>query len=344
MVKTVTMKDIADALGLSLSAVSKSLNDYPDISPETKALVQAKAAEMKYKPNLLARNLAKQTSTFVGVVIRDVDSIYGEMYKSLCELARQMNLHLILYDTNNDREVEKRCVQNLIDTMALGIVIVPVSEEVTTLCEMTKDRIPVVFLGGKVTIPSVNYVCSDSEVGTRMALEHLIQLGHKNIAMVCDYKISASRSKKLKVYRQVMRELGEKERIFNGSENGMSNLESGYHLGKQVLASDEDITAVFAVKDMMAIGVMQAIQEAGKRIPEDIAVVGYDGINAAALPMIQLTSVSQPRMEMAEVILNILDRHAEDPSLPAEHYLAQPELIIRGSTDAKTRIGKTKQG
>ena len=94
----------------------------------------------------------------------------------------------------------------------------------------------------------------------------------------------------------------------------------------------------------MAIGVMQAMQEAGKRIPEDIAVVGYDGINAAALPMIQLTSVSQPRMEMAEVILNILDRHAEDPSLPAEHYLAQPELIIRGSTDGKTRIGKTKQG
>ena len=97
-------------------------------------------------------------------------------------------------------------------------------------------------------------------------------------------------------------------------------------------------TAVFAVKDMMAIGVMQAIKEAGKHIPEDMAVIGCDGINTAGLPMIDLTSVAQPKMEMAEQILNILDRHAEDPSLPAEHYLAQPRLILRGSTDLKVNL------
>ena len=327
MAKTVTMQDLADALGLSLSTVSKSMNDYPDIGPETKALVRAKAAEMGYKPNLLARNLAKQTSSFVGVVIRDVDSVYGEMYKSLCQLARQEDLHLILYDTDNDPNIEKWCVQNLIDSMAKGIVIVPVSEDTKTIREMTKERIPVVFLGGKVTAPDVNYVCSDTGAGTRMALEHLISLGHRHIAMVCDHKTSASRSKKLNVYRQMMRELGEKERVFYGSDQGMDNLESGYALGKQMLASGEEITAVFAVKDMMAIGVMEAVREAGKRVPEDIAVVGYDGIKAAALPMIRLTSVAQPQMEMADRILNILRRHAEDPALPAEHYLAQPNRI-----------------
>lgn len=338
MARTVTMKDVADALGLSLSAVSKSMNDYPDIGPETKALVQAKAAEMRYKPNLLARNLAKQTSSFVGVVIRDIDSIYGEMYKPLCDLARAKDMHLILYDTNNDRNVEKKCVQNLINTMARGIVIAPVSEDEAFLSNLTKDRIPVVFLGSKVTASSVNYVCSDFGSGARMALEHLIQLGHRRIAMICDYKISASRSKRLSVYRQVMHELGEKDRIFTSSENGMSNLEAGYQLGKQLLASNEGITAVFVVKDMMAIGVMQAIKEAGKRVPEDIAVIGCDGINAAALPMINLTSVAQPRLEMAEQILNILDRHAEDPSLPAEHYSAQPQLIIRNSTGRKRNL------
>ena len=115
MQKPVTMRMLAKELGLSLSAVSKALNDYPDIGPETKALVLNKAAELGYSPNILARNLARKTSDFVGVVIRDITSIYGEMFKSLNAAARQYGLHLILYDTDNDRAVEKQCIQNLID-------------------------------------------------------------------------------------------------------------------------------------------------------------------------------------------------------------------------------------
>ena len=125
----VTMRTLAKELGLSLSAVSKALNDYPDIGTETKKLVLGKAAELGYTPNILARSLARKSSSSVGVVLRDVSSVYGEMYKSLNEVARRHALHLILYDTNNDRAVEKWCVQNLIDSMAMGIVISPVSEE-----------------------------------------------------------------------------------------------------------------------------------------------------------------------------------------------------------------------
>ena len=126
MRKPVTMRTLANELGLSLSAVSKALNDYPDIGPETKALVLRKAAELGYTPNILARSLARKTSDFVGVVIRDVSSIYGEMFKSMSAAARRSGLHLILYDTNNDPEIEGQCIRNLVDSMAMGIVVMPV--------------------------------------------------------------------------------------------------------------------------------------------------------------------------------------------------------------------------
>ena len=332
MQKPVTMRMLAKELGLSLSAVSKALNDYPDIGTETKTLVLSKAAELGYSPNILARNLARKTSSFVGVVIRDVSSIYGEMFKSLNEVARRCDLHLILYDTNNDTDVEKWCVQNLIDSMAMGLVVTPVSEDVSGIVEMARGRVPLVFLGGKVTDAAVNYVCSDSTAGTEMALRHLIEGGHRRIAMVCDHKKSSSRSSKLAVYRRLMGEIGEPERVFYSSEADGDIMQAGYCQGRRLLGSGEDVTAVFVVKDVMALGVIQALTEAGVKVPEQISVIGYDGIDAAALPMVHLTTVAQPRMEMAEKIIDILRRHAENADAAPEHYQAMPELVVRGSS------------
>ena len=332
MQKPVTMRMLAKELGLSLSAVSKALNDYPDIGTETKTLVLSKAAELGYSPNILARNLARKTSNFVGVVIRDVSSIYGEMFKSLNEVARRCDLHLILYDTNNDTDVEKWCVQNLIDSMVMGLVVTPVSEDVSGIVEMARGRVPLVFLGGKVTDAAVNCVCSDSTAGTEMALRYLIAGGHRRIAMVCDHKKSSSRSSKLAVYRRLMGEIGEPERVFYSSEADGGIMQAGYCQGRRLLGSGEDITAVFVVKDVMALGVIQALTEAGVKVPEQISVIGYDGIDAAALPMVHLTTVAQPRMEMAEKIIDILRRHAENADAAPEHYQAMPELVVRGSS------------
>ena len=326
MQKPVTMRMLAKELGLSLSAVSKALNDYPDIGTETKTLVLSKAAELGYSPNILARNLARKTSNFVGVVIRDVSSIYGEMFKSLNEVARRCDLHLILYDTNNDTDVEKWCVQNLIDSMVMGLVVTPVSEDVSGIVDMARGRVPLVFLGGKVTDAAVNYVCSDSTAGTEMALRHLIEDG------------PSSRSSKLAVYRRLMGEIGEPERVFYSSEADGGIMQAGYCQGRRLLGSGEDVTAVFVVKDVMALGVIQALTEAGVKVPEQISVIGYDGIDAAALPMVRLTTVAQPRMEMAEKIIDILRRHAEDPDAAPEHYQAKPQLVIRQSSGSMERF------
>lgn len=332
MRKTVTMAILAKELGLSESAVSKALNGYPDISPETKKLVRSKADELGYSPNMMARNLAKKTSNFVGVVIRDVSSIYGEMFKSLNTVARRYGLNLILYDTNNDPAIEAACIQNLMDSMAMGIVVVPVSENIEQIRKMTRNRVPVVYLGGKVRDDSVNCVCSDSAIGTELALRHLVEQGHRRIVMLCDHKTSNSRSRKMQMYQELMHSIGQEEQILYSDAAEYDMAEAGYRLGKRLLVSGMEFTALFVVKDLLAIGVIGALNEAGIKVPEQVSVVGYDGIDASALPLVGLTTVSQPRMEMAEAIIDILRRHAEEPTSAPEHYLAKPELIIRNST------------
>ena len=334
MKRTVTMAMLEKELVISESAVSKALNDYPDIGPETKKLVREKAEKIGYTPNILARNLAKKTSNFVGVVIRDLASIYGEMFKSLSAAAAQYGLNLILYDTGNDRTTERECIRNLINTMAMGIVVVPVSEDIERIRRMTRGRVPVVYLGSKVRDDSVNYVSADGTAGTELAMQHLISQGHRKIVMLCDHKFSSSRSHKMEAYRTAMQAIGEEERILSSDDTQGDLLLGGRELVKKLLASGERFTALYAVKDMLAIGAAGALEEAGIDVPGNVSVVGYDGIDATALPQISLTCVSQPRAEMAEKVIDILRRHAEDPALPPEHYLAMPELIVRGSTAA----------
>lgn len=331
MQKAVTIKTIAQELGLSVSAVSKSLNNYSDINPETKIRVVEKAVEMGYSPNMMARNLVKKTSNFVGVVVRDVSTVYGEMFKALNVVARKHNLNLILYDTNRDRELEKACIQNLIDSMALGIIVAPVAEDVSDICKLCENRLPVVFLGGRVVDKDKNFVAADSLIGAEKALEYLMELGHRDIALICDSIDSASRNSKIRIYKRKMQEIGCPERIFFEQEASKDIIAAGYRQARLMLETQPDVTAVFVVKDIMAVGVMQAIREAGRRIPEDISVIGYDGIDAAALPMIDLTTISQPKEEMAEQVIDILLRHCQDRELPPEHQFVCPVLTPRKS-------------
>ena len=335
MQKNVTIASLAKELGLSQSAVSKALNDYPDISPETKQLVRSKADELGYSPNMIARNLAKRTSNFVGFVIDDMASIYGEMFKSLNTVARRHGLNLILYETNRDPSIETACIQSLIDIMAMGIVVAPVSENIDQIEKITRNRVPVVYLGEKVFKDTVNYVCSYSAVGTELAMRHLISKGHRRIAMLCDQKSSVSQSRKIQTYQDFMRSIWQQEQVFYADAQNCHMTDAGYQLGKKLLASRAGYTALLAANDQLAIGVMGALKEAGIRIPEQIAVTGCDGIDVSALPLIGLTTVAQPRMKTAEIIIDILRRHAANPDTAAEHHLIKPELIIRNSTSLR---------
>ena len=337
MAATVTMKTLAAELGLSLSTISKALNDYPDVGRETRSMVLKAARQMGYMPNQMARNLAKRTNNTVGVIIPDIaTSIYGEIFRSIGEAARNNGVNLFLCDTQRSEELERSYVRNLLETQVMGIIIAPNSDRISHISELTRGRVPVVYVGGKVEDPREHFVSSGNLEGGKMAVDYLCSLGHQNIVMLSDNSVSPANRKRMAGYARQMRSHGLKPRIVVNRKPGRDILASGYQMMKQLIR-DGLPTAVFAVKDMLAVGMLQALSEAGLHVPEDLSIVGYDDSFVSALPMINLTTLAQPKRGMGEMAMEILLELSRGRAAEKFHRYLQPALVKRGSC---SRVGK----
>ncbi len=328
-----TIKTISHAMGISVSTVSKALNGYSDISEETRNRVVAVASEMGYIPNMMARNLVKQVSNVVGVIIPDIEtSIYGEIFKSIQVASRANDINLFLCDCNRDLALEREYVRSILESQAKGLIIAPCTSKIGHIKDMVADRLPVVYVGGKVEDEQETFVSSDNASGARFAVEYLVDLGHTNIMMLNDTQTSVSCSKRVSGYEQTMREHGLQPHVLLSRNENLSAMECGYQLTKKILQDPHRPTALFAVKDTVAIGALQALNEAGVRVPQDMSVVGYDDIAMSSLPMINLTTIAQPKKEMGERSMQLLLNCVESgrPDIP-EHFYAHPSLVVRAS-------------
>lgn len=330
--KSLTIKTIANELGLSLSAVSKALNNYPDISEATRQLVVNKAVELGYSPNMFARNLVKNISTSIGVVVRDTSTIYGELLKPISQAALKNNLSIVMGDSNRSHELEMRHIRAMIDSRVLGLIIAPVTTDTTDIDQAVAGRFPIVYLGGHVTGNKKNIVSVDSAEGTKMAMNYLFSLGHKDIALVSDFSQSDSTNIKLEIYRKEMnRNHLNPTAFFDKSVDG-DLVSAGYRIVDRILNSGRRYTAIFAVKDMLAAIIIQALRERGLSVPDDISVIGYDGANVSAYPMVNLTTIAQPKKVIAQKLVEIITRQADNPAkAEPEQFYAKPELVIRKS-------------
>lgn len=328
MLKHVTIKTIAQELGLSLSAVSKALNDYPDISYETKKMVSDKAIELGYTPNLFAVNLVKNTSNSIGVILRDANTVYGEIIKPLSNVARRYGLNIILSDSNRDIEEENKCLQTMVESRVRSIIIAPVNNDYERIRKIVADRVPVIFLGKAVADSCSCYVAVDSKAETLLALQYLFERGHRNIALIGDARQSNSTKIKMATYIEFMKSQNLQPAVFMDSVPVHSLIDSGYFETKKMLSENRNVTAVFAVKDDVAVGVLKAFKEKEIRVPKDISVIGCDGLTVSGNPLIELTTVGWNTEEVSEKIIKIIA--SQDDKL-SEPYLAKPYLIERKS-------------
>ena len=330
MHKSVTIKTIAEAVGMSLSGVSKALNDYPDINEETKKLVISKAVELGYTPNLNARNLVKKTSNSIGIIIKDTDTSYGDLIKDLSRVAEINGLNLLIADSDRNKDIEIKHVKSMLESRVKGIVIVPVSGDISEIKKTVSFRVPVVFLGGWVTSPKENVVAQDNEYGTNMAMDYLFGLGHRDIAYVSDKVRSNSNQVKIDVYMRRMLEAGLEPAVFVDEGSGL--IESGIRQTSKMLDSGRRFTAVLASKDLVAVGAMEEIRTRGLSVPDDISVMSFGGSEISSVPMINLTTIAEPKRDLAENLIRILLAQAEagHDAMP-KHYFAKPKLIERKS-------------
>lgn len=330
--KRVTHKDVAERAGVSVATVSYVLNNGPrPVAPETRVRVEEAIAELGYYPNELARSLRLQQSSTIGLILPNVmNPVFGEIAHELENICTQEGFLVLLCNSDRQHEREERFIQMLRAKQVDGVVITPHSEPVALIQPLLQARIPVIVL--EHDLPNIHCITIDELQGGRIATQHLIELGHRRIALLRRKPTSALSTQRINGYQQALAaaNLPYDPTLVIECEAGQA---AGAHAMHQVLRRAEPPTAVFTHNDVLAMGALHTIRSAGLRVPEDISVVGYDDITSAAYFSPPLTTVRSPKAEMGVLAgRTILQLVRQKEPLPPQMITLPVELVIRAST------------
>jgi LacI family transcriptional regulator, galactose operon repressor len=331
--QSVSLKFLAEHLGLSPATVSLVINRSPaakSIPHRTQERIRAAARELNYRPNFMARSLRAQRSFTVGVVVPEISEGYAALVMSGIEdhLLEEGYFYFVVSHRHRadlieeyPRLLQQRAVEGLI--------------AVDTACQKGVP-IPVVAVSGHREVEGVTNIVLDHHLAAKLALEHLAQLGHRKIAFIKGQEFSSDTEVRWQAVQGAARNLALEvnERLVGQLEGESASPELGYQVTRKILGTGEPFTALFAFNDISAIGAIRALREAGRGVPEDVSVVGFDDIQSAAFQNPGLTTVRQPLRQMgiiaAETLLQRINAPAKSPY--PKNINVEPELIIRGTT------------
>jgi DNA-binding LacI/PurR family transcriptional regulator len=335
----VSLKLLAAHLGLSQAAVSFVINRSPaakSIPPRTQDLIRAAALELNYRPNHLARSLRQQRSFTIGVVVPEISEGYAALVMSGIEdhLLQEGYFYFVVSHRHRDELIQEYPL--LLQQRAVeGLIVVD-----TVLSE--KVDVPSVAVSGHRDVPGVTNIVLNHARAACLALQHLTSLGHREMAFIKGQAFSSDTEVRWEAVREAANKFGieVKDHFVGQLEGESSSPLLGYQVTQKLLACGEPFTALFTFNDISAIGAVQALREAGRRVPEDVSVVGFDDIQSAAFQNPALTTVRQPLRQMgmiaAETLLQRITAPARAP-YPKE-LVVEPELIVRASTAPPLKV------
>jgi len=327
----VTLKTIAEHLGLTPGTVSAALNNSPaarSIPQHTKNRIIEAAQALNYRPNFFARTLRLKRTYTIGVIAEEIGDAYGSMVISgIEEYLRKNNYFFLTVIHRHDPKLLQTYAQMLLTRGVEGFITTDTSLKETL-------PLPTVAVAGHERVKGLTNIVLDHRRAARLALEHLRDLGHEEIAFIKGQTISSDSAVRWSAICEVAQQLGIRIRpeLTIQLEGIDSTPAIGYPFAKQLLARKHPFTALFAYNDISAIGSIWAIREAGLRVPQDISVVGFDDIPGAAFADPGLTTVRQPLVKMgqiaAQTVVDLIERRGEYvPEIAIE-----PEFVIRRST------------
>ncbi len=337
--KKPTIKDIAREANVSPATVSLVLRDRetPRVSPPTRKQVLEIAKRLEYKPNIFARSLVGKESLNLGLVITSLQNpFYAEIMHEIIDQAMKKNYGVIAASVaKGDLDAERRVVQNLLDRGVDGLIICSTLRHDPLIYELKEEGVLFVLawrtVEQKPTDPSVDFFGLDNQRGAVIVIDHLVKLGHKRIALILGPRdtstgydryvgaISAFESHGIEVYRDLI--------LF-----GDFYRESGYALTRKLLRLRNRPTAVFAGNDCMAMGVLEALTEEGLKVPADMALVGFDDIEMAGLPGIDLTTVAHLKDTIGRLAVDhLIDKIRGESDRMVKKIILDPLLVIRKS-------------
>ena len=328
---TVTLKSVAERVGLTPSTVSAVLNNSSasrSVPERTKNRILAAARDLKYRPNFLARSLRVQRTYTIGVILAEIGDAYGSVVISGMErYLREQNFFFLTVAHHHDKKLFAAYSTMLLERGVEGFITVD-----TLLTE--EPPLPTVAVAGHRRIKGVTNIVLDHRRAASLALQHLVDLGHEKIAFMKGSTVSADSDDRWNAICEVAAKLGIGVRpelvVQLEGDDPTPNL--GYPFAKQLLARKQPFTALFAYNDISAIGSIRAFQEAGLRVPEDLSVVGFDDIQNSAYISPPLTTVRQPMQEMGKIAARTLLDRIEGRMKYVPEIAIEPELVVRRST------------
>jgi len=343
----VTLADVARVSGFSTSTVSIVLNEAPlsrYVAAKTKELIRKKAEEMGYHPDALARSLSRRRSQTIGVLVFDISDPFCMSLLRGIERTLYPTPYLpIIMDADNRPEQFDRYLDMLIGRRVEGLILVAnwLFAEIDPLSKIEKNHIPISVVGGDLTARSIQSVVVDNEAGGYVAIRHLYTLGHRKIAVLRGPQELEDSSHRWTGIQKFAAEAAFKldpRLIFQlpAAIDPNSGFEGGLRLITELIDARTDFSAIVAFDDLTALGAIRALWKAGRRVPEDCSVIGFDDVPHAALSTPAITTIRQPMLDMgslaAKLVLDaIAASKAASPGAKLLHLL-QPELVERDST------------
>lgn len=334
--KKPTIRDVAEHVGVHHSTVSRALNPskHTKISPEVVKKIQKTADMLGYYPNILASSLKQNRSFAIGVLIPNLmNPLFPPIIRGILDTAEAAGFTVMIANTDEEEEKEQLALRTMQSRSIEGIIIATARLNDPVVAECSRSHVPFVLVNRCVEQDGVNAVIVDEDFAMRSTLDHLIELKHRRIAHVTGPQDTSTGLDRSNFFINYMKLHNLDSGLIETTAKFTTN--DGYEACKKLLAKYDNITAVVAGNDLIALGCLDAIKEAGLSVPDDIVVVGNNDIPMLERIVPSLTTISIPKYEMgvqaAKILLDIIDNVSSDPVI----IKMRPKLIIRDSTGIK---------
>ncbi len=344
--KRPTMKDVARLAGVSYQTVSRCINNKGEISLETRAKVLRIIEEIGYTANILADSLRRSRAKIIGLIVPEISNpFFSALARGVEDRARAAGYPVILCNSDESTAKEAEYISLLQRHWVAGILLTSVRQDRAHdehLRRLERSGTPTVLVARKIPHVSLSCVRVDDFQGAYDAVLHLHELGHRRIGIITGPETIYPSLERLAGYRRAIADTGlpQHESLI---AHGNFDFRSGRTAAAALLASAEPPTAIFAANDSMALGAMFELRERSMRIPEDVALVGYDNIPCTIVASPPVTTVAQPTYNLGTEATSLLLRKIEGDAKPPEEIVLPCRLLIRGSTVAGAGVGSESE-
>lgn len=335
--KSLTVEDVAKEAGVSTATVSRVFNKSPLVTEKTVKEVLSVAEKLNYKPSRVARRLRahKSASGVIGVIITDIKNpFFSEVVRGIEDVAFENQHGIITCNSDEDGEKEEFYINTLISEQVSGLVIAPTPHNHSLLQELADQGYPITFVDRISPDLKFDSVKVNNKYGAKMAVKHLLELGHKRIGIIGGIPGITTTEERYKGYVKAHEEYDmpvDQQLVTFGN----SRQDGGIKQARKLLAIENPPTALFVTNNLMTLGCLQELHERGVEIPDEMALVGFDDMPWAVALNPPLTAVRQPGHELGTNAADLLFKRIKSPNRSANHLMLDADLIVRKSCGAQ---------